>query len=270
MGAGREVIAALPMYDRPENAAAHDRLWAAVRDGLRARGVAAPDALDRGLSPAEGWARPDLVLGQICNLPWRALFRGRVTIVAAADHAVEGCAPGFYRSVIVARADDPAPGDRFALNEPLSNSGWDMPQAWARAEGRPLRPVLATGSHRASALAVAEGRADLAGIDAVTWSLLCRWEGWTARLRVLALTEPSPGMTFVCAPGHDPAPLRAALESAIGDLSAEDRAALGELRGLADLPPSAYDHPLPPPPDLPAVASAADLPSAGPASRESA
>ncbi len=33
------MIAALPMYDRPENRAAHDALWSLIRDGLRARGI---------------------------------------------------------------------------------------------------------------------------------------------------------------------------------------------------------------------------------------
>lgn len=39
------MIASLGMYDRPETMAANDRLWALVRDGLRARGIAAPEAL---------------------------------------------------------------------------------------------------------------------------------------------------------------------------------------------------------------------------------
>ena len=52
------MIAALPMYDRPENAWAHDALWARVRDGLRARGLAAPDALDRLTPHDETWGRP--------------------------------------------------------------------------------------------------------------------------------------------------------------------------------------------------------------------
>ncbi|WP_246082533.1 hypothetical protein [Rubellimicrobium rubrum] len=63
------MIAALPMYDRPDNWAAHDALWSLIRDGLRSRGNAAPDALDHGTDPMDEWGRPDLVLGQICNLP---------------------------------------------------------------------------------------------------------------------------------------------------------------------------------------------------------
>jgi hypothetical protein len=52
------MIAALPMYDRPENRSAHDALWALIRDGLRARGIEAPDELDRQTPYDEGWAAP--------------------------------------------------------------------------------------------------------------------------------------------------------------------------------------------------------------------
>ncbi len=250
------MIATLPMYDRPENAAAHDALWAGVREALSARGIAAPDALDRTVDHVEGWGRPDLLLGQICNLPWRARFRDRVTLLGAATYDV-GDGPGLYHSVIVARIGGPAPapGDapRFALNDPLSNSGWDMPQEWARAAGLALRPVLVTGSHAASLRAVVEGRADLAGIDAVTFRAMLRWDGAASRVRVLARTASTPGMSFATARTNDPAPLRAALAEALADLSPEVAETLG-LRGMAALPPSAYDRPLPPAPALAALA----------------
>ncbi len=100
------MFAALPMYDRPDSRAAHDRFWAAIRDGLRARGVEAPEALDRETYYSDGWARPDLTLGQICNLPYRALFRGKVRRIAASDYGLEGCPPGYYRSLFVAREGD--------------------------------------------------------------------------------------------------------------------------------------------------------------------
>ena len=64
------MIASLGMYDRTETAAANDRLWAGIRDGLRARGIAAPEALTRGDGaywPA--WQAPDLVLSQTCGFP---------------------------------------------------------------------------------------------------------------------------------------------------------------------------------------------------------
>lgn len=248
---GAELLASLPMYDRPEAEAAHDALWARIRDRMRDRGVAAPDGLDRTVAPAEGWGRPDLVLGQICNLPWRARFRDRVWVLGAATYDVcDG--PGLYHSVVVARADDPAPGPRLALNDPLSNSGWDMPQEWAREAGLAIRPALVTGAHAESLRAVADGRADLAGIDAVTFRALERWEPAARAVRVVGRTRSTPGMSFIAARGLDPAPLRAALAEALADLPPAITETLG-LLGMAVLPAEAYDRPLPPEPALSAA-----------------
>lgn len=254
------MFAALPMYDRPETAAAHDALWSLIRDGLHARGIPAPESLDRATPHMDGWGRPDLVLSMICNLPWRARFRDRVVLIAAADYGLPDIAPGFYHSVLIVRADDPARdlaatrGYRLALNEPLSNSGWDMPQAALRAAGVTPRPHLRTGAHAASLRAVAEGRADIAGIDAVSFRHLLRWDAAARSVRVLALTPATPGMTFVTARGADPAPFRAAIAAAIAALDPDTRDTLG-LQGIVTLSPAAYDIALPPPPDMPEKAA---------------
>lgn len=246
------MIAALPMYDRAETAAATDRLWALMRDALRDAGLPAPDALTRGGDLWDQWLSPGLVLSQTCGLPYRARLHGRVTLVATPDYGVEGCAPGHYRSVLVARADDPREGlaafagARLAVNDALSQSGWGAVAADAAAFG--LVPVGPTGAHRLSALAVAEGRADLAAIDAVTWRLLARHEGLAARLRAIALTAPGPGLPWIAAAGADAARMRPALASAVAALPADDRAALG-LCGLAVIEAADYlALPVPPPP----------------------
>lgn len=244
------MIAALPMYLWPANMAAHDRLWAGIRDDLRGRGIPAPQALDHATGHMAGWARPDLVLSMICNLPYRAQFRGRVTKIGVADYALPGLAPGQYNAVLIVRADDPAQGFAdaahypMAFNEPLSNSGWGMAHAHGRALGLTLNPALRSGSHRASLAAVVQGRAGLAALDAVTWVNMQRWDPNAALARVIAVTPPSPGMTFVTAAGRDPAPYHAAIAGAIDGLSAADRDVLG-LRGIVALPEAAYDIPLP-------------------------
>lgn len=250
------MFASLPMYDRPENAAAHDTLWALIRDGLRVRGIAAPDTLDRNSPHLEGWARPDLVLGQICNMPYRALFRDRVTLVGAADYGVPHAPPGHYHSVLIVRDNDRAEtpldcaGYRLAFNDALSQSGWGAPSDWARANGLRLNPTLVTGSHAASVQAVATGRADLAGIDAVTFRNLRRWDPAARAVRVIGITHPTPGMTFITAPGNDPTVFRAVIADAIAALPDDDADLLG-LRDIVALAPSAYDIPLPNPPELP-------------------
>ena len=175
------MIASLGMYDRPETAAANDALWSLIRQGLRARGISAPDALTRGEGAyAEAWAAADLVLSQTCGLPFRAGLHERVTLIGTPDYGVEGCPPGHYRSVLVVRANDPRNTEadfqtaRLSINDPMSQSGWAAVAEHFAGLGLAVPAVMVTGGHRASADSVAEGRADLAAIDAVTWALLTR------------------------------------------------------------------------------------------------
>lgn len=255
------MIASLGMYDFGPAMAANDRLWAGIRDRLRARGIAAPQTLTRGEAaywPA--WEAPDLVLSQTCGYPFRARLHDRVAYVGTPDYGVEGCPPGYYRSVLVARADDPRDrleafdGARFAFNEDLSQSGWAAPQTHAARLGLSLPPVLKTGGHRLSARAVAEGWADIAALDAVTWRMLQDDEPAVARLKPVGLTDPTPGLPLIAAAGADAGATFAAVAEAIAALSAAGRQPLG-LRGLVRIPLAAYlevPNPPAPPADLPA------------------
>ena len=249
------MIASLGMYDFGPAQAANDRLWALIRDDLRATGHAAPDALTRGEAaywPA--WESPGLVLSQTCGYPYRARLHGRVTLVGTPDYGLEGCPPGHYRSVLVARRDDPrdsladfAPAP-LAFNEDLSQSGWAAPANHLLSLGLTPRPALRTGAHRASAQAVAEGRADYAALDALTWAMMQGPDPAAARLKVIGATPPTPMLPYIAAPGADAPALFAALQRAIASLSAEDRATL-HLRGILAIPASAYlAVPTPPPP----------------------
>jgi hypothetical protein len=246
------VIASLPMYARPENRAAHEALWALIRDGLRARGVAAPDALDHEIDHMAGWARPDLVLGQICNLPYRARFRDRVTLIGASDYGLEGCGAGRYRSLLVVRRDDAAAtiadcdGYRLAYNETLSQSGWAAAWAAARGAGLTFAQGPHTHAHRVSMSEVIAGRADIAAIDAHTFAMAEAYQPDLARgLRVIGASHASPGMSFITRQDQDPAPYFAAIAAAIEALPPTDRATLG-LRGIVALPAEEYREPLPP------------------------
>jgi ABC-type phosphate/phosphonate transport system substrate-binding protein len=61
-----------------------------------------------------------------------------------------------------------------------------------------FREVIETGSHRASAIAVAEGRADVAAIDCRTWSLLQRCVPEARSLIAVGWTAPRKGLPFIC------------------------------------------------------------------------
>lgn len=247
------LIAALGMYDRPETAGANDRLWALLRDALRAQGQEAPDALTRGeMAYMPGWLSPHLLFGQTCSLPFRAKLADKVHLIATPDYGLDGCPAGYYRSVYIARQGDrfgsldKVAGLDFAYNEALSHSGWAAPFADHAARNLMIRPSLRTGSHRASAEAVAKGRADYAALDALTWAMIQRYDSFAANLMVIDQTPASPALPYITA--ENPTPLRAALAQAIAGLCAQDRSTL-HLRGLVDIPQSAYlSLPIPPEP----------------------
>ena len=236
------MIAMLGMYDMPATRAANDRFWQAIRVRLGH----GPDRLSRNRDVWEVWQSGDLLLAQTCGMPYRTRLAGKVNLIGTPDYGLPGCAPGHYRSVLVARAD--APGDTpadfaqgtFAYNDPLSQSGWGAPMLHFAETGVRFNALLQTGSHAASALAVADGRAAMAAIDAQTWAL---WQDHgdvaAARLRVIGATAPTPGLPLITAASRDPAPIAAAIRAAIADLAASDRATL-RLAGLVDIPGSAY------------------------------
>ena len=262
------MIAALPMYDRPETAAANDRLWAGIRDRLRAEGLAAPESLTRGADDLwPQWTAPGLVLSQTCGYPFRAGLHSRVTLVGTPDYGVEGCKPGWYRSVLVARAGDPRDrieqfdGAHLAYNDEMSQSGWAAPQTHAAQIGIRLRPALRTGGHRLSARAVAEKRADIAALDAVTWRLLHRFEPFTRDLRVVGWTDPTPGLPLIAARTADAGILFDVVAESIADMPASDRDVTG-LRRLVRIPAAAYLS-VPTPPSPPETAQNPVSPAGG-------
>jgi ABC-type phosphate/phosphonate transport system substrate-binding protein len=241
------VIASLGMYDIGDCQAANDRYWALIRDGLRAAGMQAPDSLTRGAAaywPA--WESDDLILSQTCGYPFRSRLHDRVSYVGTPDFGLDGCPPGYYHSVFVVRNNDQrrelADFDQssFAFNEDLSQSGWAAPQNHAIGIGLSLRPIVRTGGHWQSAQAVADGKADIAALDAVTWRLIRRMDPALAkRLRVAARTEPTPGLPFITGLRADPDVVFQAARAAIANLDMTDRNTLG-LCGIVRIPLDAY------------------------------
>ena len=192
-----------------------------------------------------GWLRSDLVLAQTCGFPFRAKLHGRVTLIGTPDYGVTGSPPGHYRSVFVACADDPRDlaalnGTPIAYNDPLSQSGWAAPQNHAAKLGLTFPAGPCTAGHIASARAVADGRADLAALDAVTWAMIRVHDpALAAALRVVAMTDPARGLPYIAALGTDAKMTFAAVSDAISALSPADRQLL-RLKGLVRLPAAAY------------------------------
>ncbi|WP_438955763.1 phosphate/phosphite/phosphonate ABC transporter substrate-binding protein [Cognatiyoonia sp.] len=244
------MIASLPMYDRPSTAEAYDRLWAGIRDGLIARDIPAPDTLKRSIRYRDTWARDDLLLGQICVMPLQQEFRNAITVIGAADYAIDGCAPGFFKSLMICRSDDGRSaleafaGGQFACNAKHSFTGYYAPMELFAENGLQVTDPIITGSHDNSLRAVVSGDADFAAIDAHTFDLQHRDMAEARLVKVVAETKSAPGQSFITTKDRDPAPFFTALSDAIAGLSAKDQTIL-RLRGIIDLPRDAYDTAVP-------------------------
>ncbi len=189
------------------------------------------------------WKHPSLLLAQTCWGPIEQGLAPHVIVVGQPSYdAFEGGQGETYSSAILMRCaadagggkesldapEDGRPslsldairGGRFAYNGPDSMSGVVALTRDLEAAGESLAVFserLQTGSHRASLIAVAEGRADVCAVDCRSWDQALRCEpaarslrvvGWTARRKGLPL------ITSVRTPPDTVARLRNILEAA--------------------------------------------------------
>ena len=228
----------LAMYDWPEVRGATDKLWTQIHNAFEYRGISSPEVLDRNQDPETGWLSPRLLLSQTCGLPLVQDLRDQVSVLVRFTYQ-DLPATGDYHSVIVVRQSDsivdPAAlrGQRAAINHEDSYSGCLTLKRWAgrlAGESAFFASVIATGSHRDSVCAVANGLADTAAIDHVSWCLAKRVESAAQSLKVVAKTDDRPGLPLITRIGHDTktlASFRLALDEAVTMLDPVSRNALG-------------------------------------------
>lgn len=234
------MIAALPMYDRPETAAANDRLWQSVRTILGY----GPEFLNREMPIWDLWQSDELLLSQTCGLPFRSKLHDKVQMIATPDYGLAGATPGFYYSVFVVRKGASTAladyaGKHFAYNGSDSQSGWAGPLKHLAQFGLDFGEQTATGGHRASAKAVAGKQADFTALDAQTWRMIERYDDFARDLIVIDQTAETPGLPLITKAARDPAPLFNAFGEALVTLSAEDRAVLN-IVGLTKISKQTY------------------------------
>jgi ABC-type phosphate/phosphonate transport system substrate-binding protein len=245
-------IASFPMYDLPELQAATDALWAAIA----ARVPNAPKTLTRTPNLEKIWTDPDLLLAQTCGYPLVTSLAGKVALLATPCYDATGCEGPAYRSAIITHVEQPAStlsalrGKICAINSIDSNSGMNL----LRAEIAPLAHddekffarIVATGSHASSVEAVADGHADIAAIDCITWALLQEKRPTALReIHLLGWTQSTPGLPLITSLRTSEA-IRSALIEALHDIIADPdlapiRTAL-RLERFVVLPHSAYDR----------------------------
>ncbi len=234
------MIAMLGMYDMPALQAANDRLWNLIRAQLGS----GPEHLTRDKDVWTVWRDPKLILAQTCGMPFRTRLHGHVQLVGTPDYGLPGCPPGYYCSVFVSRNDD----DRdlaglstgvFAYNESLSQSGWAAPITHMTQANLHPAGLLETGGHALSAQAVADGKADFAALDMLTWLMLQQHSNLGTKLRELARTTPTPTLPYITSMGQNPQVVAGAVRAAIDQLCDDDQRLL-HIRGLIDIPAAHY------------------------------
>jgi ABC-type phosphate/phosphonate transport system substrate-binding protein len=247
-------VASLPMYDLPELESATDSLWSVIAAKLIPRGIDAPKSLTRGAKLDKIWTDPDLLLAQTCGYPLVTSLAGKVQLLATPCYDATGCEGPLYRSAIIVHRDDTANtlsvqrGKICAINTTDSNSGMNL----LRAEIAPLAQdgekffarILVTGSHASSVEAVADGHADIAAIDCITYAhLQQKRPAATREVRLLGWTKSTPGLPFITSL-HTSETTRRALIEILHEVAADPglapiRTMLG-LERFVELPLSAY------------------------------
>lgn len=164
------------------------------------------------------WRHPALLLAQTCWGPMEQRLADQVRVVGQPDYsAFEGGDCALYSSAIVMRRGEtrrhtsPNSGEailpleamrgaRLAFNGPDSMSGIialtrDLDVA---GEGLDLfAERIETGAHRASVIAVANGKADVCAVDCRTWDLVQRFEPKAADVEVVGWTERRKGLPYI-------------------------------------------------------------------------
>ncbi|KSV75544.1 phosphate ABC transporter substrate-binding protein [Sinorhizobium sp. GW3] len=248
-------FASVAMYVSPPPVHEATRVfWIALAERLRRFGLDAPAALDESVAYNEAWLRPDLLFGQTCGYPYVQNLRGKVQLLAAPVYTLPGCDGPLICSFIIVNAQSSARsisdlrGTRAAINEPGSNSGYNLFRAFVAphaVDGKFFSSVIETGGHRTSIEAVANGLADVAAIDCVTFGNILRFDpDRVAGVRILAETPKGPGLPFITAastPASDLVILKRALVETIADPQLSGVCDTLSLRGVSFLGDADYE-----------------------------
>lgn len=228
------MLASLPMYDWPETRSSTDRYWQLLRESLADHDIGdIPAKLVSDSDPHADWSDPDLVFSQTCGLPFVRDLKGQVQLLGTPSYDIEA-GSGSYYSVIIGRANGP---DRLedigrysvAFNDVRSQSGYAALLQMVIDGGLPLPSRwYRSASHRASVSLVADGKADLAAIDAVSFALARRHDAKAKQVKILANTPLTPGLPYITSrANHERAPrFRQAIVEAMAALQDCDRDAL--------------------------------------------
>jgi ABC-type phosphate/phosphonate transport system substrate-binding protein len=185
------------------------------------------------------WLHPALLFAQTCWGPMELGLSRHVQVIGQSSYdAYEGGQGELYSSALVMRTGEgpevrsPADGrpllpldlirgKRFTFNSLDSMSGFLGLARDLDAMGESLDIFASrseSGGHRASIVAIAEGRADVAAIDCESWALAQRYEPAGRKVRVVGWTGRRKGLPYITA-AATPEKTVTALREAIAGLA---------------------------------------------------
>lgn len=193
----------LPWYYFAFLRAEYDALFAALLPILREEGFAdLPSAFDGHLDLDGLLISADLLVSQTCGYDIAVDLPQRLQTVLTPVFNLKDCPAGMYRSLIVvprpsritSMNDRAVEGARFVANDERSWSGYHcVHEDWSR-----FKSIEFSGSHQDSMAWLNAGRADLAAIDEVTWTLFEMYQPEALiNLKVIGRTDPAPAPPLV-------------------------------------------------------------------------
>jgi DNA-binding transcriptional LysR family regulator len=212
-------IASLPWYDLPTTHGALDAFWLVLHEESSRHGIARlPDRLDRDTPLDVQWSSPELLVSQCCGLDLLTAAGRMLAPIARPVFSDLDVAPGNYFSHIVMATSLQAIPNRIAINSRSSRSGCAALLEWMSTRGWRHKEILLSGSHANSLTLLRNGEADIAAIDAHSWTRLDQ-----RGVRIVGRSASAPSPPFVCHRSRlaDALAIRGALECAVsraGDL----------------------------------------------------
>ena len=202
------------MYDIIEIRHAHDALWKGIARHFRKQGLKhVPRRLVHDQPVNSLWSNNNLCMSQCCGFDIVHRYKHQLQVLATPWFNAPGCSKGNYSSAIVVPTDSSyddvteMAGKVAVVNGPESHSGMNALFSLVSPHSRNSKffaEIKISGSHSESLALLAEGKADVASIDCITYELLGRYRPAAIKgTRQLGLTYSAPAPPYVTAGKFD-------------------------------------------------------------------
>ena len=227
------MISSLRMYEFPEMQGALNNYWNLIHNELSDSGIQSPVSLDMTLNEQQAWLSPNLILAQTCGMPYRKFLHKKVTLIGTPDFNLNDCPEGYYNSVFISNINDNRKcltdfkNALFTYNMANSQSGLAAAYSHTRKNDFWFKHRIISKSHKKSCEMVANGKAEIACIDAITWRYIEKYTSLNNCLKVITKTDPTPGLPYISSLGANQSLVFKSIQIALEKIDKNDKDILG-------------------------------------------